>query len=59
VKEFRVIVIRPDASAGVTTKLQTSLEVNDEADFELHTLIAFKDGLLAVFVRDLEAEDGA
>ena len=58
-KEFRVIVIRPEASAGVTTKLQTSLEVNDEADFELHTLIPFKDGLLAVFVKDLDDELGA
>jgi hypothetical protein len=57
VKAFRVIVIRPDACAGVTTKLQTSLEVNDEADFELHTLIPYKDGLLAVFVKDLDAEE--
>ena len=56
-KEFRVIVIRPEASAGVTTKLQTSLEVNDEADFELQTLIPFKDGLLAIFVKDLEAKE--
>ena len=50
-------MIRPEASAGVTTKLQTSLEVNDEADFELQTLIPFKDGLLAIFVKDLEAKE--
>lgn len=53
-KEFRVIVIRPDVDGAVASKLQASLEVNDEADFELHTLIPFKDGLLAVFVRDAQ-----
>ena len=52
--EFRVIVIRPEASAGVADKLQTSLEVNDEQGFELHTLVPFHDGFLAVFVKDLE-----
>jgi hypothetical protein len=57
VKEFRVVVIRPDATGGVTTQLQAALEVNDEGNFELHTLVPFRDGLLAVFVRDLEAEE--
>jgi hypothetical protein len=58
VNEFRVIVIRPDPSGGVTSQLQAALEVNDEQYFELHTLIPFRDGLLAVFVKDLEDEAG-
>ena len=56
-KEFRVIVIRPDSkSGGVTAQLEAALAVNDEQYFELHTLIPFRDGLLAVFVKDLEEE---
>lgn len=39
------------------TTLQAALEVNDEGNFDLHTLIPFRDGLLAVFVKDLEAEE--
>lgn len=50
-----MIVIRPDSkSGGVTTQLEAALAVNDEQNFELHTLIPFRDGLLAVFVKDLE-----
>jgi hypothetical protein len=59
VREFRVIVIRPDAKSGdVTAQLEAALAVNDEQNFELHTLIPFRDGLLAVFVRDVIAEMG-
>jgi hypothetical protein len=59
VREFRVIVIRPDSkSGGVTAQLEAALAVNDEQNFELHTLIPFRDGLLAVFVRDIVAEMG-
>jgi hypothetical protein len=58
VKEFRVILIRPEASGGVANTLQASLEVNDEQGFELQTLVPYKDGLLAVFVKDLEEEAG-
>jgi hypothetical protein len=58
-KQFRVIVIRPDSkNGGVTTQLEAALAVNDEQNFDLHTLIPFGDGLLAVFVRDLVAEIG-
>jgi hypothetical protein len=56
--EFRV-VIRPDSSGGVVTQLQAALEVNDEHNFELRTLVPFRDGLLAVFVKDLEEELGS
>jgi hypothetical protein len=58
VKEFRVILIHPEASGGVTNTLQASLEANDEQGFELHTLVPYKDGLLAVFVKDLDEEAG-
>jgi hypothetical protein len=59
VREFRVIVIRPDSkSGGVTTQLEAVLAVNDEQNFELHTLIPFGDGLLVVFVKDVLAEMG-
>jgi hypothetical protein len=54
--EFRVVVIRPEATSGVATKLEASLEVNDDQGYELHTLVPFKDGFLAVFVKD-EDED--
>lgn len=58
-KEFRVIVVRPDSkSGGVTSQLEAALAVNDEQDFELHTLIPFRDGLLAVFVKDIDNEMG-
>jgi hypothetical protein len=50
--EFRVIVIKPEASGGVAATLQASLEVNDEQGFELHTLVEYRQGLLAVFVKD-------
>jgi hypothetical protein len=39
VREFRVIIIRPEASGGVAATLQASLQVNDEQGFELHTLV--------------------
>ena len=57
-KNFRVVVIRPDASGGIVTTLQAALEVNDEHDFELHTLVPFRDGFLAVFVKDLDEDQG-
>jgi hypothetical protein len=59
VREFRVVVIRPDPkSGGITSQLEAALAVNDEQNFDLHTLIPFRDGLLAVFVRDVIAEMG-
>jgi len=58
VTTFRVILIRPEGSGGVANTLQASLEVNDEQGFELHTLVPYKDGLLAVFVKDLDEEAG-
>jgi len=59
VREFRVIFIRPDAKSGdVTAQLEAALALNDEQNFDLHTLIPFRDGLLAVFVRDIVAEMG-
>ena len=36
----------------MAAQLQASLEVNDEQGYELRTLVPFKDGLLAVFVKN-------
>jgi hypothetical protein len=59
VRQFKVIVIRPDSKSGdITAQLEAALAVNDEQNFDLHTLIPFRDGLLAVFVRDVVAEMG-
>jgi hypothetical protein len=59
VREFKVIVIRPDSKSGdVAVQLEAALAANDEQNFDLHTLIPFRDGLLAVFVRDIVAEMG-
>ena len=52
-------MITPEPKAGLVTKLQTALEVNDHDDYELHTLLPFKDGLLAVFARDDDDYDGS
>ena len=57
--EFRVVLIRPEPTAGIVTKLQTALEVNDDDGYELHTLTTFKDGLLAVFVRPDDDDIGS
>jgi hypothetical protein len=56
VAEYRVIVIRPEPTAGLATKLQTSLEVNDEQGYALLSMVTYKDGLLVVFAKD--DEDG-
>ena len=57
--EFRVVIVRPEPTADLKTKLQTSLEVNDDDGYELHTLVPFKDGMLAIFVRSDDVEGGS
>jgi hypothetical protein len=37
---------------------EAALAVNDEQDFQLHTLIPIRDRLLAIFVKDLGEEMG-
>ncbi|HEV2218169.1 MAG TPA: hypothetical protein VGV88_11415 [Candidatus Dormibacteraeota bacterium] len=52
--EFRVVVVRPEPTAGLAAKLQTSLEVNDDQGYALLSMVTYKDGLLVVFAKDDE-----
>jgi hypothetical protein len=49
--EFQIVAIRAEVQGGVEHTLQVALEEADQAGWDLKTLVPYREGLLAVFVR--------
>lgn len=49
--EYRIVAIRPEVAGGVEQAVQIALDEADQAGYELKTLVPYREGMLAVFIK--------